>query len=264
MWRRIWLAGLLLPLAAVAADNELTAREKAAGWRLLFDGRTFAGWEDPTQKSPPGDSFTIEDGCLKATSHPRIQEDLFSSQTFRDFELEFEWKISPAGNSGVKYRIQDRIMLPAGGPPKFEDKVAAAFLNRRSDRPAKGQEYVVAFEHQITDNERNSDARRGSRYQTGALYGMFSALKDATRPVGEFNHSRIVLRGDHVEHWLNGEKVLDASLNAPEVADNLAKRWGQGSAVYDLLVKQPRKDCQISLQNHDDVAWFKNLKIRRL
>ena len=104
-----------------AADNQLSAQEKASGWQLLFDGRTFAGWEDPAKKSPPGDSFVIVDGCLKATARPRISEDLFTTDTYRDFELEFEWKIAPAGNSGVKYRIQDRVFLLDGNFPRFED-----------------------------------------------------------------------------------------------------------------------------------------------
>src|SRR5271165_2013096 len=101
------LACALLATGAAAADNELTSQEKAAGWKLLFDGRTFANWVDPSGRKPPGDSFTIEDGCLKAQPHPRIVEDLFTSKTFGDFILEFDWKISPGGNSGLKYRIQD-------------------------------------------------------------------------------------------------------------------------------------------------------------
>src|SRR5438105_111472 len=72
-------------------------------WQVLFDGKTFKGWEDPSKKSPPGTAFTIEDGCLKATVKPAFDEDLFTTDTFHDFELEFEWKISPRGNSGVKY-----------------------------------------------------------------------------------------------------------------------------------------------------------------
>src|SRR4051812_9407137 len=87
-------------LAAPAADNQLTAEEKAAGWRLLFDGKSYANWEDPTKKSPPSNAFTIEDGCIKSMPHANIDEDLFTKQRFRDFELEFDWKISPGGNSG--------------------------------------------------------------------------------------------------------------------------------------------------------------------
>src|SRR5947209_20282345 len=101
MRRLLWI-GIAMAAGLMAADNQLTPQEKAGGWKLLFDGKTYAGWEDPTKKSPPGDSFTIEDGCLKATSHPKIEEDLFTQETFADFELQFDWKISPRGNSGVK------------------------------------------------------------------------------------------------------------------------------------------------------------------
>jgi hypothetical protein len=256
---------LLLCTALWAADNQLTPAEQKAGWILLFDGKTFEHWDDLTKKTPLGDSFVIEDGCLKSTSHPRITEDLFSADTYADFELVWDWKISPKGNSGLKYRIQDHVFLPDQRAPRFEDNVNAALKNRRADRPAKDQDYVIGFEYQMTDNAANSDAlRNGKLHQTAALYDIFPASKDVTRPVGEFNHSRLVVRGDRVEHWLNGEKVVDASLKAPEVAASMARRWAEGSPVYDLLVQQPVKECHISLQNHDDVAWFKTIKIRRL
>jgi hypothetical protein len=82
--------------------------------------------------------------------------------------------------------------------------------------------------------------------------------------VGEFNHSRLLVRGKHFEHWLNGEKVVVGDLDAPEVALSMTKRWGEGSRVWELLVKQPRARCPISLQNHGDDAWFKNIRIRTL
>ena len=147
---------------------------------------------------------------------------------------------------------------------KFEDRVNATMKNRRKDRPAKGQEYVIGFEYQVLDNAKNPDALRGTNHQAGALYDMLSPLKDATKPVGEFNHSRLVVKGDAVEHWLNGVKVVDGSLNAPEVAKGSAARWGADSQVYELLVNHPKKECQISIQNHGSDAWFKNLKIRKL
>jgi hypothetical protein len=262
---RIATLACVAALAAPAADNQLTREEKAAGWRLLFDGKTYANWEDPTKKSPPSNAFTIEDGCIKSLPHAAIDEDLFTKQRFGDFELEFDWKISPGGNSGIKYRIQDRVMLAdVVKGQKFEDRVNASMKNRRKDRPAKGQEYVIGFEYQVLDNEKNPDARRGTNHQAGALYDMISPAKDATKPVGEFNHSRLLVKGDHVEHWLNGEKVVDGSLKDPGVAKGSAARWGTESPVYDLLVNQPRKMCQISVQNHDSDAWFKNIKIRKL
>jgi hypothetical protein len=192
-------------------------------------------------------------------------EDLFTKETFRDFEFEFDWKISPGGNSGVKYRIQDHLMLADEvRGQKFEDRVNASMKSRRTDRPGKGQDYVIGYEYQMLDNEKNADARRGTNHQAGALYDMISPAKDATLPVGQFNHSRLVVKGDHVEHWLNGEKVVDGSLNDPGVAKGTGARWGESSTVYELLVKHPKRDCPISLQNHQSDAWFKNLKIRKL
>jgi hypothetical protein len=232
----------------------------AADWKSLFDGKTFDGWEKPA-----GTPFVIEDGCLKSVRRPPISEDLFTREKFGDFELEVEWKISPRGNSGIKYRIQDRIWLLDERLPRFEDQVVAAMKNPRKDRPAKGQEYVIGFEYQITDNQANPDAMaNGLMHRTAALYDMIPASKDVTKPVGEFNQTRIVVKGDHIEHWLNGEKVLDGTLKDPRVAQASAKRWGEGSGVYNLLVNQPRKQCPISLQNHGDEAWFRNLRIRRL
>jgi hypothetical protein len=262
---RIGVGIAVLAAVAGAADNQLTAKEKSDGWKLMFDGRTFKGWEDPAKKSPPGDSFAIEDGCLKSLKKPKINEDLFTTGTFTDFEMTFDWKISIAGNSGVKYRIQDRIFLPPATPGmKFETFVNSILQNGRLARAEKGQEYVVGFEYQALDNERHPDGRRGLSHQSGALYDVFAPAKDATRPVGEFNQSRLVVKGDHIEHWLNGEKVVDASLKAPEVAKSAAARWGTESPVYHMLAEQPKKSCQISLQNHGDEAWFKNLKVRRM
>ncbi len=256
-------AGLLTAGIGLAADNQLTPQERASGWRLLFDGRSFDNWQDPAARTPPGDSFVIDDGCLKAVPHPRIVEDLFTRDTFRDFELQWDWKISPAGNSGLKYRIQDHLYVP-DGKEKFEDRVRAAFEKRLS-RPEKGHDYVVGFEYQMTDDALNSDARHnGPKHQTAALYDVVPASKHVTRPVGEFNHSVLIVRGDHVEHWLNGEKVVDTSLKSPDVAESMAHRWGADSPVYKLLVDQPAARCPISLQNHDDAAWFKNIKIRDL
>jgi hypothetical protein len=244
---------LLAVFAALASAAE-------GEWKSLFDGKSFAGWEKPA-----GQTFVIEDGCIKPVRNPAIHEDLFTVERFADFELEFDWKISPRGNSGVKYRIQDRVWLHDQRVPRFEPNVVAAMQNRRKDKPAKGQEYVIGFEYQITDNSANADAlKAGALHATAALYDMFAAVKSPVKPVGEFNRSRIVVKGDRFEHWLNGEKVLEGTLKAPEIEKAAAKRWGQGSPVYDLLVKQPVKQCQISLQNHGDEAWFKNIRVRRL
>jgi hypothetical protein len=259
------LFALLAAAATLAAQhNTLTPQEKAQGWRLLFDGKTFRNWEEPGKKSPPGDSYSIEDGCLKAKASPRFNEDLFTADTYQNFELKFDWKVAPRGNTGVKYRIQDRIWLKEVRGMKFEDQVALAYKNRNDARPDRGQEYVVGFEFQAIDNEGHPDGRRGGSHASGALYDFFAPLKQMARPVGEFNQGRILVKGSHIEHWLNGEKVLDADLQSPAIAEHAAARWGKDSEVYKLLVSQPVKKGRISLQNHHDDAWFRSIKIRVL
>ena len=247
-------AALTVPLASQAQS----------GWVVLFDGKTMAGWDDPRQKAPPGDAWTIEDGCLKANRSPHTTEDLFTKDVFRDFELAWEWKVAPGANSGVKYRIQDRIFLARYPGHRFEDVVNFSVQNRPAARPDHGQEYVVGFEYQMLDNTRNSDARVGTNHQAGALYDIVGPSQDVTRPVGQFNESRLLVKGNHVEHWLNGVKIVETDLDSPLAAERIAHRWGVGTPVTVDLTQQPRKDCPISLQNHGDDAWFRNIKIRRL
>ncbi|HLY17239.1 MAG TPA: DUF1080 domain-containing protein [Bryobacteraceae bacterium] len=250
----LWIALALAPFACHAQS----------GWVSLFDGRTMAGWDDPRQKTPPGDAWTIDDGCLKANRAPHITEDLFSKDTFRDFELSWEWKIAPGANSGVKYRIQDHVFLARYAAHGFEDQVNYSLLNRPAARPDRGQDYVVGFEYQLLDNAGNSDARAGVSHQAGALYDIVGPEKDVTKPVGEFNESRLVVKGNHVAHWLNGVKVVDTELDSPLAAARIAHRWGNGTPVTDALTNQPHKNCHISLQNHGGDTWFRNIKVRRL
>ena len=256
------------------AQNNLTPAEKKAGWKLLFDGKTMKGWADPSKLSPAGDSWTIEDGCLKAKPKPRYREDLVSLAKFSDFELQFEWKISSGGNSGLKYRIQEFVPLSSDlikKSKKFEDSVNTAMQGSLPSRASamnggegEGQTYVIGFEYQTIDDDKHPDARRGGLYQSGSLYSMIPRSKQAMKPVGEFNQSRLVVKGNHIEHWLNGEKVVDASLDDPSIAAGLEKRWGKTSPVYQMLTRQPKKQCSISLQNHNDAAWFRSVKVRKL
>ncbi|HEY3743632.1 MAG TPA: DUF1080 domain-containing protein [Bryobacteraceae bacterium] len=253
-------------LTLCAADNQLTSEEKSGGWKLLFDGKTMNGWTDSTGKPMTRDAWSIEDGCLKPAAKPTLTEDLFSKDKYTNFELEFDWKISHAGNSGVKYRIQDHIYI--GGQrargKKFELIVDDFSKNRLKERPTRGQDYVVGFEYQVIDNSANPDALSAQTHAAAALYDIQAPTHDVTKPVGEWNHSKLVVNGEHVEHWLNGEKVVDASIAPDVVRAAQLRRWGQTPAVLNALSNQPRKSCPISLQNHDAEAWFKNIKIKKL
>lgn len=253
--------------------NQLTSEEAAEGWTLLFDGETLDGWEDPNKESPPGDAWVVEDGCIKAVDDPRVREDLLTLELFRDFELAFEWKISPGGNSGVKYLIQDRVALVDGRTDpdavSFEDRVHYELEHRRGNRDTLGpddriEEYLIAYEYQIIDNQRHPDAGASQNRTAASIYGLAAPQNPVLRPAGEFNESRIILQGDRVQHWLNGSLVVDVALTAEEIRAGLERRWTQESPVYQLLTEMPRRESPVALQHHNDEVWFRNLKIRRL
>jgi hypothetical protein len=268
---RTLLIAALACAACAAQHNTLTAQEKAQGWKLLFDGKSFAGWVDPTKKSPPSDAWSVSDGTLKTTPHSRMREDLLSAEKFRDFELVFDWKVSPKGNSGVKYRIQDSVFLDLDKLPKgvpFEQQVEYAYgkkFTREGLAPGgRYEEYTVGFEYQVIDDAGHLDALRGGKYQAGALYAMFPASKAAAKPAGEWNTARLLVRGKHVEHWLNGEKVVDTTLDSPEVRAAVESRWKKAPSIERLLKEQPVAESPIVLQHHVDEVWFRNIKIRRI
>jgi hypothetical protein len=253
---------LLLPaLMLPAADS---------GWKVLFDGRTFANWQDPAKKRVPGDAWVIENGTLKTRLKPRIEEDLLTDKQYGDFELEFDWRVAEGGNTGLKYRLQRAIFVDQTkiqkGPGGFEGLLGREISNPQSNREnlapdAKGFVYTVGFEFQLIDDKRHPDALRGPDRRTGALYSMIPPIEGHAKAAGEWNASRLVVRGDHVEHWLNGTKVLDGSLHDPRVTAGVEKRWKDVPAVREALTN-PKPRGYIGLQHHGDEVWFRNIRIR--
>ena len=157
---KLIFAVALTAITLSAAENQLTPEEKAGGWKLMFEGKTMHGWTDSAGKPMDRDAWAVEDGSLKPRAKPTLIEDLFSKEKYSDFELAFDWKISPGGNSGVKYRIQDHIYIAGerAKGKKFELIVDDFSKNRIAERPVKGQDYVVGFEYQVIDNSANADA----------------------------------------------------------------------------------------------------------
>jgi len=259
---------LLLASATIlsaAQPNTLTPDEKRDGWILLFDGKSLKGWEDPSDMVPAGNAWTTQEGELRARYRPRITEDLFTKRKFRDFEFRFEWRISPGGNSGVKYRIQDHLFVHQPKPgERFEASVQRSFVEPIKGRPDKGQDYVIGFEYQMTDDAMNSDAKSKSTHSAGALYDMVAPSGAVLKPAGEWNSGRIVVNGKHVEHWLNDVKVVDSQLDSTAALEGIRKRWNDAPKVLDFLTRQPEAESPISLQNHGDDARFRNLKIRAI
>jgi hypothetical protein len=225
------LVGLFAAFAAVcsaAEPNHLTAEERGQGWRLLFDGKTTDGWVEVTGKPFPSNCWTIENACLKAIPRDNGFQDIRTVDTFRSFELEWEWMILAKGNSGVKYLIQ-----------KVDE------WNNKQGRQARAR----GLEYQLADDA-NDDAASAASRVAGSLYSVFAPQPKIVPKIGDYNRSRLVVDGDRVEHWLNGVKVVEFRLNAPEV-----------QKLYPGIAP---KESAISLQNHQSETWFRNIKIRAL
>jgi hypothetical protein len=222
---------LLLGAQVFAAQpNTLTAAEKAAGWKLLFDGKSFDGWRGYKEEAV-GKGWEVKDGALVLTEAKA--GDLVTRDEFGDFELSFEWKISVAGNSGVIYR--------AG----FGDSAP----------------YRTGPEYQVLDNVKAEDNKKPN-HLAGSLYDIGAPPpKDFTKPVGDWNSGRIVVRGWHIEHYLNGEKVADLDLasDAGKAALAASKFKGKDWEKFASLARG-----HIALQEHGHPVSFRSIKIRSL
>ncbi len=210
--------------------NELSGAEKAEGWRLLFDGSTSNGWRGFKLPGFPAQGWSVEEGWLKVHAHGH-GGDLITVDQFDDFDLRFEWRVTPGANSGVKYFITE-------------------------DRPGKSG---LGHEYQLIDDERHLDALRGPKWQTAALYDLFPAHDRPVRPAGEVNQSRILVHANHVEHWLNGVKVLEYELGSESLKQAIAASKFKNVAGFGTKFKS-----HILLQEHGDEVWFRNLKLREL
>ncbi len=270
---RLMVVLIVVSFAGNATENSLTSAEKKDGWKLLFDGKTMKGWRDPAKRNPPGDAWAIEDGCLKTRLKPIFREDLISAESYGNFELMVDWRLSPGANTGLKYRLQRVVFMDdtkmQKGPGGFEAMLGREIENPRSDRTkmvpgATSEEYTVGFEFQLIDDQRHADAMKDARHMTGALYSMIApSTKTAPRPAGEWNQARLLVRGNQVEHRINGIKVLDAALDSQAVREGVAKRWGKVPSMYKMLTN-PKPRGPIALQHHADEVWFRNVKVRSL
>ena len=251
------------------SPHDLTESERAAGWKLLFDGKTSQGWRGFRRQSFPSDCWKVEKGCLHLMPDANKQKwttcgDIVSIENFDNFEFRFEWCICPGGNSGVKYLIsEDR-------PQSWEQ----AYLEYHyKDLLREAQEdggpanltselfrYTpIGFEFQLIDDQANEDARSGPTRVTGALYDLLAPSPRPVRPAGEFNDGRIVVQGLHIEHWINEVKVLEFERESQQLracirGSKFTKMEGFGSVSRG----------HIDLQDHGDEIWFRNLRIRVL
>ena len=227
----ILLAAFMVPPLGPfqAKDNTLTDAEKKSGWTLLFDGKTTNGWR--TYKNLPNDSWEVVNGELHAKKEGvQHRSDLVTKENYGSFEIQLDWKVDKACNSGLLYHV-------------LETKPAA---------------YETGPEYQFID-----DTGYGEKLEdwqkSGADYAMHPPAKLAAKPVGEYNHTRLVVNGAHVEHWLNGVKVADFTAWSPEWEK--LKKSGKWKDYPDYGLA---KSGLIDLQDHGGGIWFKNIKIKKL
>jgi hypothetical protein len=246
------MAALATPLtaqtrsASLGSPNQLTAAERAAGWRLLFDGRTLTGWRGLGYDSVPTAHWVVVDGSIKKIASgnvPKLPDgqplyggDLMTVDTFGDFELTWEWKVTPGANSGVKYNVSEELSV------KEAPNHAA-----------------LGFEYQILDDDRHPDGKLPS-HRAGALYDLIApSVPTHVHPVGEWNQSKLVFKGNHGEHWLNGEKLLEFELGSARMDSGMAK-----SKFRSLPWFGERRRGHLILQDHGDEVYFRNIKVRDL
>lgn len=234
--KTILATAILAATAAAAAatwepedqPNTLTQKERAAGWRLLFDGTSFDGWRGFKKESVPS-RWRIVDGSLFFSGQGE-RGDIMTDRQFGNFELSLEWKIARGGNSGIFFRVSEEF----------------------------GWSWESGPEMQVLDNAVHRDGK-SPLTSAGSNYALHAPSEDVTRPVGEWNQVRIVVRDDWVEHWLNGRKIV-----AYRLWDEEWERLVKASKFASMPGYGRSKRGHIVLQDHGDPVWFRSIKIKSL
>ena len=223
-----------------AMANTISEREAAEGWVLLWDGKTTEGWRGARLDGFPEKGWSINEGILKVHKSDGGEStnggDIVTTRPYKNFMLKVDFRITEGANSGIKY-----------------------FVDTDLNKDGKGS--AIGCEFQILDDRRHPDAtlgRDGNR-TLGSLYDLIAAPKDKPFRNGFFNTAMVVVQGNHVEHWLNGVKIVEYERNTDEwneiVQASKYKDWPNfGNAEEGLIL----------LQDHGDEVWFQNIKIKEL
>jgi hypothetical protein len=229
LWTVSVLVGGLLPLQGKACESEpnsLSAAEQEAGWALLFDGETLTGWRGYHSPGIPA-GWRVDDGTLHFSDNGG---DLVTSAEYTNFELSLEWKVNEGGNSGIFYLAR------------------LGFENI----------YMGAPEMQVLDDAVHTDGGN-ELTSAGANYGLHPAPRGIAHPAGQWNKVVIKVENEHIEHWLNGRKIVEYVIGSPEWAELVAN-----SKFADWPEYGKARTGHIGLQDHGDPVWFRNIKIRAL
>jgi hypothetical protein len=228
------LAALLARVAAAdePAPNTLTEEEKKAGFKLLFDGKTTEGWRGYKMKQmPPG--WKVIDGVLtRVTGGAGGKgagggDDIITVDEYDNFELKLQWRLGKGVNSGILYRV-------------IEDAVTS---------------WHVAPEMQVLDNVGFGDPNK--KHHAGALYDLYTPTKDTSRAPGNWNDVKLIANGNHVEHWLNGEKVVEYEINSDDWKNRVANSKFKNMPKFAKATKG-----YICLQDHSGRVEYRSIKLR--
>ena len=222
------VAPVLMMTIALGVMNMASPRDDSGPWRSLFDGKTTTGWRGFRAKQMP-DGWKVVDGALT-----RVAEagDIVSTDEFGDFELTIDWKIAKGANSGIFYRVVEND----------EDESM----------------WMVAPEYQLIDDKGYPEKLKDTQH-TGANYDLQPPARDVSKPAGEWNTTRIVAKGNHVEHWLNGVKLVEYEIGSPQWEQLVAKSKFKDHPRYARAMKG-----RIGIQDHGDWTAFRNIRIREL
>ena len=213
-------------------DNSLTQSEKKSGWKLLFDGKTLNGWR--MYQNIATECWGINNGELYCkgdnNEENKLRADIITTEQYDNFELSVDWKIDPESNSGIMYQVTEQYEKPYLSGPEYQIIDDIGF-------PQKLEDWQM----------------------TGADYAMYTASSRPTKPIGQYNTSRIIVKGAHQEYWLNNVKVVDFEAFTPDWENR--KATGKWKIAPDYGIA---KSGYICLQDHGGGVWFKNIKIRKL
>jgi hypothetical protein len=214
-----------------AAVNTLTDAERSEGWTLLFDGQSKSGWHSYNNKTNL-DSWKVQDGSLMLDPKGTGGGSILTDQEFENYHLKLDWKISPNGNSGIIFNVKEA--------PEYEN------------------DYHTGPEMQVLDNNGHPDAKI-HKHRAGDLYDLIASSTETVKPAGEWNTAEIIINNDSLELRLNGPTVVKTTLwddNWKQmIANSKFKEWSAFGTV---------KSGKISLQDHGDQVWFRNIKVRKL
>jgi len=226
---------LLGVCSSEAGQEDGPSQAAVAEWIILFNGEDLDGWRSYGEAAPRP-AWIVEDGAIVLDADESTSSvtggDLITVGQYENFELELEWKISRGGNSGIFFGVQE-----------IEGQRVA---------------YETGVEMQILDNDNHIDGEKPET-SAGSCYALYPATIDVVRPVGEYNKVRMVVRDGSVEHWLNGEKIVEYNMGSEDWAARVA-----ASKFSDWQHFARYSKGHIALQDHTDRVWFRNIRLREL